>query len=299
MTSVNWHDGLDERDLAQLVACVDGGGRVDARINPLTSRFVAALCRNDELQDGGRGNGGGHVNYSVSTYWNDEIPPDDVLSTLTSWHRSGLYVNHYSKSSAEALLRRMLGGEVSRAFAYAHHPAMEADIFRMGLLYAVGRLYVDADDGYLGSENCNLNVFGAGVVAPPLAYHARKKRGITVSDALNNLDEDTRVYFNSTPLFSTPRHRLIEIALENIVRAMYYRRSRGELFQHHNDVGPGCLTISVLQYAVEALKNGSAFDFKFRVHWPSVDLFRPLAYKKTERNWRSATGRIEHAVNTC
>jgi hypothetical protein len=227
------------------------------------------------------------INYGVLTYWNDDHPPDDVLSNIESWGLSGLYAKRYSQASAEAFLRKIFGGEILDAFHYAHHPAMQADIFRLALLYAVGGLYVDADDGYINKCHCDFMRFGAGLVAMPVAYHPKKGRPIDVSEAINSRDENVLAYFNNAPVFCTPRHRLIEIALDNVLKAVHYRKKRREPCQIHNDVGPGCLTFSVLQYAINDLLNGDGFDFKVRLDWKSFDLFRDLAYKKTNRNWRA------------
>jgi hypothetical protein len=274
----------------ELQQFVDGFPRLDPiaqRLSGLASRLVQGLCRNPQLDDRRLPHAACHRNYSVFTYWDQAVPPADVSGCIDSWASSGLRVQRFDRQSADDFLQAAYGGELLAAFRAAHHPAMQADLFRLGLLYAVGRLYVDADDGYSGQAAEELSHFGSGVVALPLAQLHREQRGLSVAEALTRYDDGVFIYLNNAPLFCTARHRLLEITLENALAAIRYRAKRGEKSDFHNDIGPGCLTYSALQYAVEHLTRGGGFDLRLRSAWPSMRLFVDLAYKQTERNWRS------------
>lgn len=221
---------------------------------------------------------------SVFNYWDEAQPPADVAACLATWRDAAPSVRTYSRESADAFLAAQFGGDVLAAFRYAHHPAMQADLFRLGRLLQGGGLYVDADDAFIGAGV--LPAFGASAAAMPLAVS--RASGKSLVPRIDDPDAAGAWYYlGNAPLFSVAGHRLVELALERAVATVSLRRLLGERCSIHRDTGPACLSMAALDYAVECFVADCPLDLSIAPGWTFLEQSRPLAYKATERNWRT------------
>jgi hypothetical protein len=225
-----------------------------------------------------------HQVCEIFNYWDQRRPPDDVVQCLASWTELGVPVQTYDYADADDFLRDEFGGDVLDAFRYAHHPAMQSDLFRLGRLYRLGGLYVDADDVCRGAFAPP--TFTSGVAAMPLAVCRACERSTqpVVGDPGGAA---AWYYLGNAPLFSVPGHPLIELALERAVAAVQERKARGELAQIHRDTGPVCLSMAALDYAMACFVAQRPCDLSVSPDWTFIEQSRPLAYKQTTRNWRT------------
>ena len=161
---------------------------------------------------------------------------------------------------------------------------MQADLFRLARLHRLGGLYVDADDVFRGAK-APLG-FVAGAAAMPLSICRSCPASLqpVVDDPGAGL---AWYYLNNAPLFSLPGHPLIERTLDRAVGTVMGRKKRGELSQIHRDTGPGCLSMSVLDYVFDCFLADRVCDLSLSLDWGFIEQARPLAYKNTGRNWRT------------
>ena len=217
-------------------------------------------------------------------YWDQPLPPDDVVECMRSWARADRPLEFWDRERADAFLDADFGGDVLAAFRHAHHPAMQADLFRLASLYQHGGLYVDADDA-----------FRPGVA--PLAFHGSAAMLALAVSRANDASLVPRVddpdaaqawyYLGNAPLFGLPGHPLIERALDRAVAAVTACRRRGELCQIHRDTGPGNFSMAVLDHVLSCFRNGLPISLTVGAHWAFLEQSRDLAYKRTGRNWRT------------
>lgn len=222
----------------------------------------------------------------IVQYWDQPQPPDDVAVCMSSWRAAGVPVELFHRESADAWLDDQFGGDVLAAFRHAHHPAMQADLFRLASLYQQGGLYVDADDAFRGPPG------------PPSFSGSASMIALAVSRAndasLQPVADDPAAgeawyYLGNAPLFSLPGHPFVERALGRAVAAVMACRSRGELCRIHRDTGPGSFSMAALDHAVACFRDGSPVTLAVGCSWPFLEQSRDLAYKRTGRNWRSNT----------
>jgi hypothetical protein len=223
----------------------------------------------------------------IFNYWDARIPPDDVQVCLDSWRDAGFALTTYDREAADAFIAEHFAGDVLAAFRYAHHPAMQADLFRLARIHQLGGLYVDADDAFLGGAPIR---FAAAAAVKPLAVcrHCPASVPVAVSarfprDAMN------WYYLGNSPISGVAGHPLFERALARAVAAVMGRRARGERTDIHADVGPTSFSLAVLEHVIDAFARDADCDLSVRSDWLFLDQSRPLAYKGTERNWRTNT----------
>ena len=84
----------------------------------------------------------------VVQFWHDGQPPEDLAAVMASWpaRNPGWRYRCFDLAGARAFLAATYGADVQRAFRRAREPAMQADLFRLAVLYAEGGVYADADD---------------------------------------------------------------------------------------------------------------------------------------------------------
>ena len=218
----------------------------------------------------------------VFQYWDQARPPADVAACLASWDRAGIPVHRYDLAEADAFLHASYGGDVLAAFRHAHHPAMQADLFRLARLYRLGGLYVDADDAFVGDGG--LPGFRAGVAVLPLSICMSCRRSVPFERPFEGRGW---FYLGNAPMFGEAGHPLLARALDRAVGAVLARRAKGELANIHDDTGPGAFSMSALDYAVDCATAGQPVDLSASLHWPFLQQSLPLRYKDGERNWRS------------
>ncbi|MEM7546713.1 MAG: hypothetical protein AAF367_14355 [Pseudomonadota bacterium] len=82
--------------------------------------------------------------FPIIQYWNDPQAPSDVEVLMTKWQGLGTVGYHrFDDARAEQMLERAFGA--GRIFRRAEHPAIRADLFRLGYLAAHDGCYIDAD----------------------------------------------------------------------------------------------------------------------------------------------------------
>lgn len=221
----------------------------------------------------------------VFNYWDEVQPPDDVDACMESWRCSGPHLVRYDRAAADDFLSAEFGGDVLAAFRYAHHPAMQADLFRLGRLLRLGGLYVDADDAYLGPDPTPIT-FRAGVALKPLAVCRQCPASVPVAPAPGR-DALHWYYVNNAPIAGVAGHPLFAAALERAVAAVMARKARGELANIHGDTGPTNFSLALLEHVVDCFARDADCDVWLGTHWPFLEQSRWLDYKHTGRNWRS------------
>ncbi len=90
----------------------------------------------------------GRVPRRMAQYWDQPNPPPDVARLMAGWreqHPDYAYTK-FSDQEAQAFLKQAFLPGVLGAYRRAYPAAQKADIFRLAWLYAVGGVYIDADD---------------------------------------------------------------------------------------------------------------------------------------------------------
>lgn len=87
----------------------------------------------------------------IYQYWHDGAPPADVSRCLQTIRQANPddRVDVYDRSRAMAIMQGV-SDRVAKAFASCSVPAMQADLFRYGVLWLSGGVYVDADSIGIG-----------------------------------------------------------------------------------------------------------------------------------------------------
>ena len=228
--------------------------------------------------------GGPFLPTRIFHYWDQPSPPDDVAACTATWHAAGIPVEAWHRERADAFLDEHFGGDVLAAFRHAHHPAMQADLFRLASLYLSGGLYVDADDAFVAGA-APIAFSGSAAVMPLAVSRANDA---SLQPKVDDPDAGAAWYYlGNAPLFSLPGHPLFERALDRAVAAVIACRRRGELCQIHRDTGPGSFSMATLDHAVSCFRNGLPITLSVTVDWPFLEQSRDLAYKRTGRNWRT------------
>lgn len=222
----------------------------------------------------------------IFQYWDQPSPPDDVAACMATWNAAGVPVEAWHREPADAFLGEQFGGDVLTAFRHAHHPAMQADLFRLASLYLHGGLYVDADDAFVGGAAPV--AFSGSASLLPLAVS--RATDASLQPRVDDPAADRAWYYlGNAPLFSLPGHPLFERALDRAVANVMASRRRGELCQIHRDTGPGSFSMAALDHVVSCFRSGLPTRLSVTLDWPFLEQSRDLAYKQTGRNWRTNT----------
>ncbi len=132
-----------------------------ARVAPLLARLreapghtATAVALLVALRQAGQFDGpwpeadGPAIPATIAQFWDEATPPDDIAALMQTWREcnpSHRY-RRFDRESALAWLAGHCAPEVALAFRRAREPAMQADLFRLGFLFAEGGCYADADD---------------------------------------------------------------------------------------------------------------------------------------------------------
>ena len=206
---------------------------------------------------------------TIVQYWNDADIPNDVLHCMASWtdNNPDCEYRRFCDTTAAAMLHAHYGPAISDAFERCYHPAMRADYFLLGYIYALGGCYIDADE------------FSDRPLRTVLQACAGKSL-LLVRDRWMGL-------FNS-PLLSVPQHPLIGRAFRQASDALIAAAGTGLRLPIWGTVGTGLLS----RVFVEAVLDGDAALIDSTVlisEWDSARISREenLAYKSDpKRNWR-------------
>jgi hypothetical protein len=165
-------------------------------------------------------------------FWHDPEPPADVLAVMQSWPRlnPALEPARFDEWSARGFLAAEGGSDLAALFDACHHPAMQADLFRLVFLHRHGGLYVDAD------ERCRRPV-------PDLIGR------------MNNLaiaapySDELPFYVNNAILLAEAGSPVLALALEEARRGIAASLAAGKRPSIWNHTGPGALTRAIARHA--------------------------------------------------
>jgi hypothetical protein len=234
-------------------------------------------------------------------FWDDASAiPDDVQECLKSWaplEAAGFERTLFDDTSARQFIEDHFGARNVRAFDRCNHPAMRADYFRLCFMLRIGGLYVDADDVYQGAEIEPL--IGRGQLwLQPLCYDIASDSMVDVPRAFADTSCTTRIFYvNNDPLIAGPGHAVIATALKRSTALLLAANGANRDLQ--SLTGPGNLTASLVNHAVQQAADGETRDFEFLTRWDAVAVSKwPLAYRADGRNWRNwvrGDGKVDHA----
>ncbi|MDR1461500.1 MAG: hypothetical protein LBI78_07640 [Campylobacteraceae bacterium] len=88
--------------------------------------------------------------FNIFAFWDQPIPPTEVLDAVSSWKNISSENSLYDDESAKKLISNNFDKIVLQAYEKCYHPAMKSDLFRLCRLYANGGLYIDADEKMVG-----------------------------------------------------------------------------------------------------------------------------------------------------
>lgn len=208
----------------------------------------------------------------IVQFWSDAIPPADVQTAMSTWEHNNTRFRYsrFSDISAREFFASHFGPLYVEAFDACTHPAMRADYFRLGYLFKVGGIYVDAD------ESNKLPLAGA-------FAEARQKSAIFVFK--------DRAYVPNSPLCCAPQHPLIGEALEAATHALLDAKKLPRRLDTWQALGPGLITRLVGRQllACEASRDQFLSDTLFlrEIDTSRISAEGMFQYKNsTERNWR-------------
>ena len=168
------------------------------------------------------GSGGHAIPKRIVHYWHSGTPPSDVQEIMSSWSQKHPDYEHVllDDVSAAKLLRMQGLNAALHAFHRGSSPSQRADILRLAYLYAVGGIFIDADDRCL----VRLDSFVPAAV---------------------NLTAYQESYgtIGANFLGAAPRHPVIALALDCAVAAV----NRGDRDVLWLSTGPGLLTRAFAQ----------------------------------------------------
>ncbi|MEO1292496.1 MAG: hypothetical protein AAFV62_06665 [Pseudomonadota bacterium] len=83
----------------------------------------------------------------VIQYWDKPVPPRDVARHMDAWktHVGSENYRRFDDESAAAFMREHFGAREEAVYRSCGHPAVKADYLRLGALFVLGGLYIDAD----------------------------------------------------------------------------------------------------------------------------------------------------------
>lgn len=222
-------------------------------------------------------------------YWHDlKHLPDDVQVCLNSWEplrHHGFKRLIFEDESARSFISKHFPIEYLEAFNLCYHPAMRCDYFRLCYIFSCGGFYVDADEVYQGT-GCEAFFNDNKLKIQPLCYDTLTDSMVKPEIFLKDTTyPSSRIFYvNNNPIISPAGHELLRLAL---------KRSTSILLQHHerpeiqSTTGPGNLSASLVDYAIEAKLECRAWDFLIMPNWENTSICQwSLSYRNDDRNWR-------------
>lgn len=214
--------------------------------------------------------------------------PGDVQECIDSWKsldRRHFRHRLFDDVSAGKFIRHNFDKACLQAFKRCQHPAMRADYFRLCFIATEGGVYVDADDVFSGLSANKLMVTPR-LKLNPLCYDLQWGSMCNpLAAAREGRNERYIFYVNNNPLIASRGHPVVLAALERAKTALLSSDPRSRDVQ--SLTGPGNLTATLVEHAVQLIDAKQALDFQLLRDWESVATSRwPLAYRTDDRNWR-------------
>lgn len=93
-------------------------------------------------------------------------------------------------------------------------------------------------------------------------------------------------YVNNNPLIAPAHHPLVAHALERATDQVLSFGASGRDIQ--SMTGPGNLTTSLVEHALQLQEQGADLDFALLPNWDAIAVSTwPLEYRSDDRNWRN------------
>ena len=199
--------------------------------------------------------------------------PKDVKKCLNSWNilkDFGFEVILFSEESAKKFIEKEYPKEYLLAYEKCNHPAMKCDYFRLCYIYKYGGAYVDADEVFLDKEfikyfeNNNIKI-------QPMCYDINKNEMVNILDFVEDKSyPDNRIFYvNNNPIIAPPSHKFIEIALNSATKNLL-NHNVSIKFDIQSTTGPGNLTTSLVDYAMQLRIEDKSYDFEMIKNWDNV-----------------------------
>lgn len=204
----------------------------------------------------------------IFAFWDSEEPPEEVSRNFSTWlEASSARQPIFSAASARAFIQTYCDPSIVSAFGAAHHPAMQADIFRLAKIQKDGGVYIDADERAI-APICGL-------------WRIFETAGI---DRLFVLDVAPHsIYVHNYFLAARAGDAVISSALERAAKNANAGKAQGDIW---GATGPGVLTqavVACLKDPVALVRTGFLSSIAFR------EIFRGdgMRYKADpKRDWR-------------
>lgn len=234
----------------------------------LISRYVyaASVVIGRHIEEGvpPGGSSQGRIPRRVFQYWNDSVPPQEVVDIMHSWS-SLPDVKHvrFDSEKAATFLKETFGHDYERAFRLANNIAEGADFLRLCYLRHYGGLYVDADDRLYGDLEALIPA-GVGMVC------FREPFNILANNVIATM----------------PGHPAIVLASEMAAEALLSRDSENTW----SKTGPGMLTRAVASYLASTTPTEPADKVAILPNYilrRQVQIHIQLPHKKTRKYWNA------------
>jgi tetratricopeptide (TPR) repeat protein len=243
--------------------------RLVARQNPDST--AAAVSLSLAMQQSGAFDNvpseGENIPKRIAQFWDSFTVPDDIKTLMKTWKEMNpdYEVHYFTNRTAALFLTKYFPSPVLQAFTRCREAAQKADIFRLAWLFAIGGIYVDADDRCLKPldellpEGTNLFLY----------------------------QEDIGTFANDI-IAATSNHSVIKTALDLAVTAI----NRGDLEIAWLSTGPGLITRAFVQFMLDKeadeLLAGTVILNRRRLH-QYVAIHCSAGYKNTNRHWLNSS----------
>ncbi len=209
----------------------------------------------------------------VMQFWDSPTVPSDVREVMESWTRVNPDWTHvlFDAATARDFFATHLDADAVSALDLCFHPAMTADLFRLGFLYVEGGVYADADELCLQPVASLLPDLAQAEIAAPLAG--------SFPGYIHN-------FFIAARAGGEVVQSVLQGAVADILQAQKDGR-RPDIWQV---TGPGALTRGVGRFLSSGERSGAEVALlpmqRYRGH---VRTESDLAYKRNPAaNWRVA-----------
>ncbi len=207
----------------------------------------------------------------VMQFWDSPTVPQDVQAAMASWTRLNPGWTHvlYDLAGARDFFATHLDPEALAALDLCFHPAMTADLFRLGFLHVCGGVYVDADELCLRPMESLLPDLAHAEIAAALAG--------SFPGYIDN-------FFIAAKAGGEVTGSVLQEAIANILQAHREGR-RPDIWQV---TGPGALTRGVARYLASGDRSSADVALlPMQQYRGCVQTDGSLAYKRdAAANWR-------------
>jgi len=208
----------------------------------------------------------------IIQYWDTVKAPPEVENLMQGWAETpGHEYMRLNAQTARRWLLQTYGPGHVRAFRAAHNPAEGSDFLRLCVLYAVGGIYMDADNKRDGDIEAMRRKAGSLVLF-------REPFGAIANDVI----------------LAAPKNPVIGMAMERARAALL----SGDTESTWIKTGPGLLA-RVVAFAILSNENEATEGLQLRPQHALREVCFPrmeLPYKSTARYWNDRVGRAPRQI---